>query len=167
MKSVNIEKPRPLNLRTLVATGVLALAASLTLAFSNPATLVIDGRRIQSDVPPVTQNRQAYVPLRAVLTGLGASTTYDKQSRTVEVVHGPDHLKLHIGERNATLNGRPVRLSHAPFTVRGRTMVATRTIERALGPKVHYDPHKATIDVFTTEGSAAVDSGDGTSSEAF
>ena len=162
-----MEKPRPLKWRTVITTGVAALAVSTTLAFSRPASLVIDGQRIVSDVPPVTQNHEAFVPLRAVIAGLGAETTYDKATRTIEVIRGTDRLHLHVGDHNATLNGRPVRLLHAPFTVRGRTMVATRTIERALGPKVRYNPQKAQIDVFTTDSSVAADSSDPGGSNSF
>ena len=162
-----MNKPRPLSLRSVIATGAIALAASTALAFSRPATIVVDGQRIESDVPPVTQNHQAYLPLRAVTASLGAQTAFDPATRTIVVTRGADTLKLRIGERNATLNGRPVRLVHPPFTVRGRTLVAARTIERALGPKVRYDPRKATIDVFTTDTSVAADSSDSTSSDAF
>ncbi|MBV8073961.1 MAG: copper amine oxidase N-terminal domain-containing protein [Candidatus Eremiobacteraeota bacterium] len=159
--------PRPLSIRSLVATAAVALAASTALAFSRPATLVIDGQRVESDVPPVTQNHEAYVPLRAVTTGIGAEMTYDKATRTIDVTRGADRLKLRLGERTALLNGRTVSLKHAPFAVRGRTMVAARTIERALGPKVRYDQRKATIDVFTTDTSVAADGGDPASSNAF
>ncbi|MBV8600525.1 MAG: copper amine oxidase N-terminal domain-containing protein [Candidatus Eremiobacteraeota bacterium] len=158
--------PRPLSIRSLLATAGVALFASTALAFSKPATLVIDGQPIASDVPPVTQNHEAYVPLRAVTAGIGAEMSYDKATRTIAVTRGPDRLKLRVGDRTATLNGRTVSLKHAPFTVRGRTMVAARTIERALGPKVRYDQRKATIDVFTTDASVAADGGD-ESSNAF
>ena len=162
-----MNSPRPLSLRSLIVTGAIALAASSTLAFSRPATIVVDGQRIETDVPPVTQNHQAYLPLRAVTASLGAQMTYDQATRTIAVLRGADRLELRVGDKNAMLNGRPVRLAHAPFTVRGRTLVATRTIERALGPKVRYDPRKATIDVFSTDTSVAADSGDSSSSDAF
>ena len=162
-----MEKPRPLKWRTVITTGVAALAVSTAFAFSRPAAVVIDGQRIVSDVPPVTLSHEAYIPLRAVIAGLGAQTTYDKASRTIEVVRGTDRLHLHVGDRHATLNGRPVQLVHAPFTVRGRTMIATRTIERALGPKVRYNQQKAQIDVFTTDTSVAADAGDPASSNSF
>ena len=160
-----MNKPRPLSTRTFVFTGAIALLASGTLAFSKPATIVIDGQRVGSDVPPVTTAHQAYLPLRAVTTGLGAQLSYNKGSRTVTVVRGVDRLKLHVGLQTAMLNGRPIRLSHAPFTVRGRTMVATRTIERALGPKVKYNARKSTIEVYTTDTSVEADQSD--QSEAF
>ncbi len=165
-----MNKPRPLSLRTLLSTGIIALAASSTLAFSRPATIDIDGQRVTSDVPPVTIDQQAYLPLRTVSNVLGARLSYNKEKRSVEVVRGADTLHLHIGTLAATLNGREIKLSHAPFTVRGRTMVAARTIERVLGPKVRYNSRKSAIDVFTTDTSLAADSGDqndSSSSDAF
>ena len=146
-----MNKLHPLSLRTFLTTGVIALVASGTLAFSKPATILIDGQRVGSDVPPVTVAQQAYLPLRAVTTGLGAKLSYNKGSRTVTVVRGADRLKLRMGSQTATLNEHSIHLSHAPFTVRGRTMVATRTIERALGPKVKYNARKSTIEVYTTD----------------
>jgi hypothetical protein len=165
-----MNKPRPLSLRTVLSTGIIALAASSTLAFSRPATIDIDGQRVTSDVPPVTIDQQAYLPLRMVSSVLGARLNYNKEKRSVEVVRGADTLQLHIGTLAATLNGRSIKLSHAPFTVRGRTMVAARTIERVLGPKVRYNARKSAIDVFTTDTSLAADSGDqndSSSSDAF
>ena len=46
-------------------------------------------------------------------------------------------------------------------------MVATRTLERALGPKVRYNARKSRIDVFTTDTSVAADQDDSSTSEAF
>jgi hypothetical protein len=40
-------------------------------------------------------------------------------------------------------------LRSAPFSVRGRTMVATSTIARAFKTHVHYDPSHAIVDVVT------------------
>ena len=167
VKSESMKSPHPLNTRTLVATAAISLAASTALAFSHPAEITIDGHRVASDVPPVTTSQQAFLPLRAVTAGIGAHLNYNTKTRTVTVVRGVDRLKLHVGTRVASLNGHPIELSHAPFTVRGRTMVATRTVERALGPKVRYNARKATIDVFTTDTSVAAQSDDASSSEAF
>lgn len=146
-----MQRPRPVSLRTLLTTAVVALAASSALAYSRPVTIQIDGRRVASDVPPVTTSEKVYLPLRAVTSRLGARVSYDKKTRAILVVRGADRLKLHVGRVTAVLNGRHVRLSHPPFTVRGRTMVAAHTIERALGPKVKYNARKSTIDVVTTD----------------
>jgi hypothetical protein len=155
-----MNKPHPLSLRSLIVTGAIALGASTALAFSRPATIDIDGQRIHSDIPPVTAGHKAYLPLRAVTAGLGARVSYNKKTGTILVERGPEHLKLRTGVRMATLNGHKVLLSSAPFTVRGRTMVAAKTIERALGPVVKYDARKSRIDVFTTDTSVAADQND-------
>ena len=162
-----MNSPRPLNIRSLIATGVIAFAASAALAFSRPATITVDGQQVNSDVPPVTTSQQAYLPLRAVTGALGAQLSYSKPARAVTVVRGADRLKLHVGSRTATLNGREITLSHAPFTVRGRVMIAARTVERALGPKVRFNPRKSTIDVFTTDPSVAAQQDDSSTSDAF
>jgi len=116
-------------------------------AWSRPASLVVDGQRIVSDVPPVTRAREAFVPLRAVGESLGAQTTYDPRSGLVEVIRGSDTLRMHLGDRMATLNGSPMTLTVAPFAVRGRTMVALNVISRAFNSKVQYDDGRAKIDV--------------------
>ena len=109
------------------------------MAISRPASLTVDGQRIVSDVPPVTQARDAFVPLRAVADGLGADMDYDAKTATVNLSRGDDVLRMHLGDTQATLNGRKLMLSHAPFEVRGRTMVGLGVIARAFGSHVRYD----------------------------
>jgi hypothetical protein len=164
MKSDAMNTPRPLSLRTLLTTGVLSVAASTALAFSHPATIQIDGRSVNSDVPPVVTASRQYLPLRAVTAQLGGRVSYDKKTRAIIVVRGADRLKLHLGKQTAILNGKTMHLTHAPFAVRGRTMVAAKTIERALGPKVQYNPRKSTIDVVTAEAPDATGEKEGSAS---
>ena len=148
--------PRSLNVgrvpsvRSVVLTAALAASAAAISALSHPAALRIDGQRLVSDVPPVTTVKGAYVPLRFVARSFGADTNYDTKTGTVELLRGNDTLRLHVGERNATFNGRKVVLKAAPFSVRGRTMVALSTVASAFRTKVHYEPARANIDVMTT-----------------
>jgi hypothetical protein len=46
---------------------------------------------------------------------------------------------MRAGTTAARMNGRPVTLAHAPFTVHGRTMVASATIASTFGSTVRYD----------------------------
>ncbi len=140
--------------RLVVTTTVLATIAAVGMAISRPASLTVDGQRILSDVPPVTQAREAFVPLRAVAEGLGADMDYDAKTGTVQLSRGNDILKMHLGETQATLNGHPLQLAHAPFEVRGRTMVGLGVIARALGSHVRYDTTRANIDVVTPGGAS-------------
>ncbi|MBV9103702.1 MAG: copper amine oxidase N-terminal domain-containing protein, partial [Candidatus Eremiobacteraeota bacterium] len=145
MKSASQQNSPLLPSRRLVlGTLVLATIASFATAFSRPASLTIDGQRVASDVPPVvTQAHEAFVPLRAVATALGADLNYDSKTSSIELVRGNDVFRMRVGDPHATFDGRKVTLRRAPFEVRGRTMVALGVIARAFGGKVSYDRARA------------------------
>ena len=127
------------DVRLLIATAAAALAASLSLALATPATISVDGQRLSSDVAPVTTTGGAYLPLRAVADATGAQTSFDPQSGAISVRRGTDVLVMHAGSTKANLNGHGIALAHAPFTVRGRTMVSGATIAASLGSTVRFD----------------------------
>jgi hypothetical protein len=127
---------------------VTATVASLLLALSSPATLSVDGQRIASDVAPVTTaDGKAYLPLRAISEAAGGQATFDAASDTVTLRRGTDVLVMHPGHARAILNGHVTQLSHAPFTVRGRTMVAASTIATTFGSTVRFDPRRGRVSV--------------------
>ena len=127
------------NGRLIVATAATALVASLSLAFSTPATISVDGQRLASDVAPVTTPGGAYLPLRAIANTAGAQTTFDKVTGEIVVRRGTDVLVMRPGTKAATMNGRRIALAHAPFTVHGRAMVAEATIADTFGSSVRFD----------------------------
>ena len=133
----------------MVGTAGIALTASLALALSQPAILDVDGQRIVSDVSPVTTAGVAYLPLRAVSEATGAATSFDPRTSELTVRHGTAVLTMKIGERRATLDGRPVLLKNAPFTLHGRAMVRGSDVALALASAVKYDAVRGRIDVRT------------------
>jgi hypothetical protein len=148
--------PRFPSAKTVLATAGLATLAATFGTLSAPVSVRIDGRRMISDVPPVTTTKGTYLPLRIVAESLGADTNYDAKTGTIELTRGGNTLRLRSGDRIATLNGQTMTLRSAPFSVRGRTMVPTTTIARAFNTRVHYDPSHAVVDVMTTAGDEAV-----------
>jgi len=118
---------------------VTALVASLSLALSTPASISVDGQRLTSDVAPVTTPGGAYLPLRAVADAAGAQTSFDSADGQIVVRKGTDVLVMRAGTAAARMNGHDVTLAHAPFTVHGRTMVASETVATTFGSTVRYD----------------------------
>lgn len=138
--------------KTLTITALAALAVALVLAFSRPIELRVDGQSIVTDVPPVTQDHEVFVPLRAIAEALGADMHFKSMSGEgdiVEVIRGEKTLKFQVGAKKATLNGAPMTLQRAPFRVRGRVMVGVHTISRAFSVKTRYNRKTARIDVDT------------------
>jgi hypothetical protein len=110
--------------------------------------MVVDGQRVDSDVPPVsTAGNHVYVPVRSLADALGAQTAVD--GTNIYVVRGAQSLRLRIGDRKASVNGMPLTLEHAPFRVRGRVMVGLRAIARAFGVHASYDARTARVDVMS------------------
>ncbi|MBV9736675.1 MAG: copper amine oxidase N-terminal domain-containing protein [Candidatus Eremiobacteraeota bacterium] len=136
-------------MKTLIVTGVIALAVSAGLAFSRPVEVHVDGQKIVTDVPPVTQNQEVFVPLRAVAEALGADTRFEPKENSIEIVRGSQTLEFKVGSTKATLNNAPMTLHHAPFRVRGRVMVGLRSVALAFGVKTRYNRRTARIDVDT------------------
>lgn len=137
-------------IRRVILVGVVALLASVWLAFSRPIEMLVDGERVDSDVPPVTTaSERVYVPLRSIADALGAQTEVEGKNGRVNVVLGAQSLRLCVGDNRATLNGMPFTLKHAPFRVRGRVMVSLDAVSRALHVHARYDPRNARIEVIT------------------
>jgi hypothetical protein len=90
-----------------------------------------------------------YLPVRAVTEAAGARTSYDPRSGDVTVRRGNDVLRMRVGDRHAELNGTPIQLTHAPFTVRGRAMVRGSDLAAALSSSVRYDPGRNRVDLRT------------------
>jgi hypothetical protein len=133
----------------MLGTAGIALTASLALALSQPAILDVDGQRVVSDVSPVTTGGVAYLPLRAVSEAAGAVMSFDARTSEVTLRRGTDVLKLKLGDRSATLDGRSIELKNAPFTVHGRAMVRGSDVALALASAVKYDAVRGRIDVRT------------------
>ncbi len=139
-----------LGLRPLAAVGIAALVISVLLVFSRPIVMLVDGERVDSDVSPVTTaSEKAFVPLRSIADALGAETEVDAKTGGVDVVLGAQSLRVRVGDTRARLNGMPFTLKHAPFRVRGRTMISLDAVARALHVHAKYDPRDARIEVMT------------------
>lgn len=136
-------------IRVLVAVAVSALFASAVLVLARPVELLVDGQRIDSDVPPVTTAADTvFVPLRTLADALGALTMPAGKDR-VEVVRGRQSLRVKVGDAHATIDGVAVTLKHAPFRVRGRVMVELKAVASAFNVRATYDPRSGRVDVLT------------------
>jgi hypothetical protein len=143
-------KYRALSWQSVTLTAVAALSASALLAFSRPTIMMVDGERVESDVPPITTSSdRAFVPVRTIADALGAETVIDPRTGEIDVIRGNQSLRLKIGNLHATLNGMPMTLRHAPFRVRGRVMVSLNVVAQAFNVRATYDPRTARIDILS------------------
>lgn len=133
--------------------------------------VLIDGKQLQMDVPPVIQQGRTLVPLRAIFEALGATVEWNAEDKSILAVKGDLTLKLTIGSTTSIKNGAQVTLDVPPTVIGGRTLVPARFVSESLGATVEWDgtnrivkvtsaKEKATpVDILYLEGLAYLDAG--------
>lgn len=121
----------------------------------NSVPIVLNGKEVKTDVPPVIKEGRVLVPIRAVTTSLGADVTWDDETKTATVtkavyssVYGNTsevknvEIKICLADEDditVTLNGKEVDLDVEPATINGRIVVPIRFIAETLLNEVQWD----------------------------
>ena len=109
--------------------------------------VMIGGKYVVYDVPPMVEDGRTLVPLRATFEALGAYVDWDAATQTVTGRRGTTTVTLTIGQNFATVNGERVDLDAPGRTVAGRTLVPLRFISESLGGVVDWNPQTLTVTI--------------------
>jgi len=132
---------------TLVASAALASAQSIDVTV-NGSPVAFQGAQ------PQYLNGRVLVPLRGVFEQMGAFVKWDPAARMVYATRGQDDVRLGIGNRQATVNGRGVAMDVPATVMMGRTYVPLRFLGEALGADVRWDNVQRLVAI-TTSGDTA------------
>lgn len=145
----------------LVLTLVMAVSVS-AMAATPAVSVVVDGNPISfTDAAPAIQDGHTMLPLTAVLTAMGGTTSWDAATSTVTATLDGATLKMAVGSTNATLtkNGATSKLtmSVAPYvdSTSYRTYVPVRFATEAFGCNVGWDQASKTVIIVDTQKLAA------------
>lgn len=106
----------------------------------------INGQYSDIGVSPYVKNGRTMIPLRVVADAFDAELGWDPATKGVTILADPDlFLVMHIGSKNATVNGQSVILDEPPAIINGRTMVPLRFVSEALGAQVEWVPETRQI----------------------
>lgn len=123
------------------------------------AQLVIDGRPVETDVPPLLVRGRVLVPLRVAATHLGYQVAYQERTRTVVLEKGGLRLYLTVGMSRVRVvrDGKESTVAlDVPAVIRqGRTLVPVRFIAQALGAQVEWIGDKRQVVIVTAAAGAA------------
>lgn len=111
-----------------------------TLVSDTSVSVVIDDTKQSYAQPPVIQNGTTLVPLRGIFETLGAKVDWNQATQTVTATKDATTVKLTIGSKTATVNGKSVALAVPAQIMNGSTMVPLRFISESLGAKVDWNP---------------------------
>ena len=133
---------------TLAGGGLLAgaLALAPVTGFAQQAVaVVVNGRQMSFDQPPIVQAGRVFVPLRSIFQQLGASVVY--ADGRINATGRGRTVALTIGSTQATVSGQPVTLDVAPFVVGSRTLVPLRFVAQSLGASVNWNDANSTVTI--------------------
>ncbi|HLJ68944.1 MAG TPA: stalk domain-containing protein [Chloroflexota bacterium] len=110
----------------------------------------VDGRMVPfADIGPQQIEGRTLVPVRGVLERLGADVGYDSATQVVTATTPTIDIRLRIGSRRATVNGRPVTLDVPAQTIEDRTFVPLRFLGESLGARVTWNEATRTVTIRT------------------
>ena len=113
----------------------------------SPIEVLLDGRAVQFDVPPMVVDSRTLVPLRAIFEALGAEVTWDAATQTVTGTRAGTTVVLPIGSTTPTVNGRPETIDVPGAIVNSRTLVPLRFVAESFGVTVNWNPETRTVTI--------------------
>lgn len=109
------------------------------------ATLEVDGKLLQTDVPAFVYQSRTMVPIRFIGDALGADVSWNQDTLQATITTPDKTIVLTIGSSTALVNGEPVELyDGVPATMAvlngsTRTVVPVRFVSEQLGATVDWD----------------------------
>lgn len=123
----------------------------------NNIKIVIDGKRIKSDVDPYIKNDRTLVPIRVISEELDSLVEWDGEKREVRISKEDMHLVLRIDSYlvEYTLDNETTYalMDVAPEISEDRTFVPLRLISNALGVGIEWDSEERAVYVDSSESS--------------
>ena len=133
---------------------VIAFSMILSLSsFASDITIIVDGKTLAPDVPPIIVEGRTMVPMRIIFEELGASVTWMSETQMIRATYKELVIDLKIDANViitcnvATGEIKRTELDVAPFIKDGRTLVPVRAISEALGAEVGWDNDTRTVTV--------------------
>lgn len=91
------------------------------------------------DQPPTTIKGRTMVPLRSIFEAMGATLTWDQETKTITSQKGETTIILTVDQEMGLVNKNEVPLDQPATIVNGRTLVPVRFISEAMGASVEWD----------------------------
>ncbi len=129
--------------------GGVCSAEGAVLEKPDIINVVVDGRNIDLDQPPVIKDQRVLVPLRGIFEAIGADIVWNQESQTVTGRKGYDVFSIGIGSTKAVANDREFNLEVPACIINNRTMVPVRFAAESVGADVQWDGDNKTVLIST------------------
>lgn len=113
--------------------------------------LLLDGKELETDVPPVIVDNRTLVPARKIFESMGATVEWVPKERRV-VITGDVKVELVIDQKEASVDGESRTLDVPATLIDDRTMVPVRFVSECLACDVDWIPETRTVAIVKPKG---------------
>ncbi len=135
---------------SLLLVGIMICSLSFATCYADSADeikVVVNGKQLDFDQPPVLLNDRTLVPLRAIFEELGAVVMWNDASQTALAVKGDLQLFVKINTTVMMANDKEIPLDVPAQLINDRTLVPLRAVSEALGCTVEWDDATQTVTI--------------------
>jgi len=143
-------KRRILLIGFLLVLGMFGGGQAFAASADEAVQLMMDGKLVTPDVPPLVKNGRTLVPVRVIAEGLGAEVGWDQATSTATITREGQRVILQLNNKQAYINGKAVTMETPPLTYQQRMLLPLRFVGEALGATVGWDDAARTVIVHHT-----------------
>lgn len=136
------------NQSTITSTAV-AGAPSTTVA-TIPLRVLLNGKELSFEVPPIIENDRTLVPLRAIFEAMGATVQWNQLTQTVTATKGSKTVVLPLNSTKPTINGVVYPLETVAKVINNRTLAPLRFVGEAFDGTVNWNEATRTIYIISS-----------------
>jgi|GEM_PF-4954364 hypothetical protein len=114
---------------------------------SDAPTVVLDGKELTFDVPPMIQDGRVLVPMSAIFEAMGAQVSWDAAAGQAKGVKDGITVIIPVNSTSPTINGVVKTLDVPAQIVNGRTLVPLSFVGMAFGGSVSWDSSTQTVTI--------------------
>ncbi|HYF84710.1 MAG TPA: tetratricopeptide repeat protein [Clostridia bacterium] len=111
--------------------------------------LKVNGTEVVLDEWPRIINGSVMVPLEHAFNALGAQVDRDNETNTITGHKNDTRIILKVGDRTATVNGKPVKLDVPATSINGSVFVPVRFVAESFGARVNWNKNTRTAYINT------------------
>lgn len=122
--------------KTIISNNVLK--QEITNLYKNSITVILNGKTIDFDQPPVLIENRTMVPMRKIFEEFGFAVNWNDSEKAVTASNENTVVKMQIANNIFSVNGINYECDVSPIIINGRTLVPARAISESLDCNVEW-----------------------------
>ena len=128
-----------------LSTLFILIAITLPVSATDDIKVVLDGKELVFEQPPVIVNDRTMVPMRAIFEALGAEVDWNTETKTASGYKCGIYIEFPIDEAFMIKNTIDIALDAPATLINGYTMLPVRAVAESFGVEVNWDAASKTV----------------------